>query len=358
MKTVDFIDAIRERHHLTTDSAVGDLLGVGRASVSAWRLGRTFFDEPVCVKVAGLLDLEPGYVMACVHAERAARANQPVVSAAWERTARALRGAAAVAIAAATLFIFSPTPVHAATGVLSGELSILCQIARRWFRRAIRWLLPPFAVLALAACGGGEESPDWTGGLYGVWEPAGAARGVLIVHQGHDCFDGCRYDDSLVPLAERARDAGYLVYGFEMPPGRHTAGPVERFYQPVLSLLDTLPPGTPVYMAGLSGGGWTTTVVTALDARIVRGYSVAGIRPDPATRCDADDFECVNPPRPYEELHALAGARLLQVHIPLSNGDTCASVTTPCIEDYTTDNHAVSPWAVDLILSDMAAAQL
>src|SRR5437016_10127528 len=35
-----------------------------------------------------------------------------------------------------------------------------------------------------------------------------------------------------------------------------------------------------VYMTGLSGGGWTTTVYAALDPRIERSYPVAGSAPN------------------------------------------------------------------------------
>lgn len=199
----------------------------------------------------------------------------------------------------------------------------------------------------LSACGGAKE-PDWTGGLVRTWQPDNPA-GVVILHQGHDCFDGCRYDDSLIPAAEAFAAAGYIVYGFEMPPEPHDHGPIERYYKPVTDLLDALDRRLPVYMVGLSGGGWTTTVVTALDARITAGYSVEG---DPYY----GDWEQRNTPQGYAALYQMAGPRLTHVAIPGSDG-SCAALghAPPCVNDYTTNQHRISEWAVGYMLQDMAA---
>lgn len=204
------------------------------------------------------------------------------------------------------------------------------------------------AALLLAACGS-AESPNWSGGHVGTWQPAGAPVAVMILHQGHDCFTGCRYADSLVPAAERFAAAGFAVYGFEMPPEPHDHGPIERFYKPVLDLLDTLDGSLPVYVAGLSGGGWTTSVVTGLDPRIARGYSVEG---DPAD----SDWEQQNTPLGYTALYAQAGERLVHVYIPGSSTD-CAGFgyQYPCVNDYTTSRHEMSPWAVEYIVTDILA---
>lgn len=204
-------------------------------------------------------------------------------------------------------------------------------------------------VVLLAACG--KQQPNWTGGLVDVWEPTGKQIGVMILHQGHDCFAGCRYDDSLVPVAEAFAAAGFRVYGFEMPPEPHDAGPIERYFQPVIDFLDKIEPGMPIYMAGLSGGGWATSVVTALDTRIVRGYSVDG---DPAS----SDWEQQHPPHPYETLYAMAGDRLTHVYIPREPGGSptgCASLAYSCHYDWTVDRHTFSPWAVSLILAEVGA---
>lgn len=199
---------------------------------------------------------------------------------------------------------------------------------------------------------GSKSSPGWQGGLYGVWEPQGAPVGVMILHQGHDCFAGCRYDDSLMPAAEAFAARGFLVYGFEMPPDPHDAGPIERYYHPVLDLIATLPPELPVYMAGLSGGGWTTTVVTAIEPRVVRGYSVDG---DPAS----SDWEQRNPPFPYATLYSMAGERLMHVYIPNEPGGYAPPgvIGYSYVLDETSRAHVFSPWTVEFILSDIGLGE-
>lgn len=57
--------------------------------------------------------------------------------------------------------------------------------------------------------------------------------------------------------------------------------PVQLFLTPVAACLNYAKPlgYNSVYMAGLSGGGWTTTIYAALDPRIIRSYPVAGTLP-------------------------------------------------------------------------------
>lgn len=205
--------------------------------------------------------------------------------------------------------------------------------------------------MVLAACGGGasDDKPNWRGGLVGVWEPAGEPIGKLILHQGHDCFDGCRYGESLVPVAQRFAAAGYLVYGMEMPPLPHDAGPFDRFTAPVVALLDAI---GPAYMVGLSGGGFTTTVMTARDPRIIRGYSVAG----DLHGIGADDWEQTQ--IDYAATYAAAGARLLHIYNFYEGGPwsgLSGDLGFPYVNDYTATTHTITPWAVDFIVADIAA---
>lgn len=205
-------------------------------------------------------------------------------------------------------------------------------------------------LIALTGCGdsAGDDKPNWRGGLVGVYEPAGTPVGKAILHQGHDCFDGCRYGDSLVPVAQRFAAAGFVVYAMEMPPLPHE-GPIERFTDPVTRLLDAI---GPAYMVGLSGGGWTTSVMTARDPRIIRGYSVAG---DLYGR-GADDWEQIN--TDYRATYDAAGDRLLHIY-NFNEGGAMSGITgdigIPYVNDYTATAHTITPWAVDFIVADIAA---
>lgn len=203
------------------------------------------------------------------------------------------------------------------------------------------------SMLLAAACG--ESKPNWSGGLVGIWEPSGTAAAIMILHQGHDSFYGVRYGDDLSEDAKFFATHGFRVFGFEMPPEPHD-GPVERFYAPVIATLNALDAAgntLPYYIAGVSGGGWTAQVVTALDARIKRGYSVE--EGDPAD----GDWEQQHPPRTYHELSHLAGERLVRVYIPKSNSDCNGiDVRHVCVNDTTTARHEMSPWAAGFIARD------
>lgn len=213
-------------------------------------------------------------------------------------------------------------------------------------------MLLAFAVASVAACGGAsDDKPNWRGGLVGVWEPAGAPVGKLILHQGHDCFDGCRYGASLAPVAARFAAAGFIVYGLEMPPLPHD-GPMTRFTDPVTALLDAI---GPAYMVGLSGGGWTTTIMTARDARILRGYSVAGDLPPWVPGGGGDDWEQIN--TDYRATYDAAGSRLLHIYNFYEGGPMSGitgDIGVAYVNDYTATSHTITPWATDFIVADIA----
>lgn len=215
---------------------------------------------------------------------------------------------------------------------------------------------------SVVACGESSPAPvmapvNMTGGLIGVWSPEGEPRGAIILHQGHDTFTGANDPaGNPVPVAERLAAAGFVVYGMEMPPMPHDGRPLDDFLAPVAALLDEI---GPAYMIGLSGGGWTTTVMTARDARIIKGYSVAGDAPLDIWMLSPDD-----PGRDWEQmqvedyrsLYDLAGERLLHIY---NWADTCCfygiqgDTGYPYVTDYTVRRHTISPWAVDFILSDI-----
>ena len=95
MNTVQLIDALRQRHKLPSDYAAAALLGLTRAQLSRYRNGKDFLGDEQALKVADLLGLEPGYVLACMHAERS---KAPAVRSTWERIAKTFDHAPALAI--------------------------------------------------------------------------------------------------------------------------------------------------------------------------------------------------------------------------------------------------------------------
>lgn len=135
MKTVDFLDAIRRRYDCS-DYKAAQLLGIGRGTASSYRRGRTAFSDAIAIRAAELLDLDPGYVLAAIAAERT-----PVDSAriAWEKAARRLAklSATALFIVAATIGSFGVNSGSYAASVAppTSRAMYIMTIARAIVRR-------------------------------------------------------------------------------------------------------------------------------------------------------------------------------------------------------------------------------
>ena len=95
--TLEFLDAIKAKHGLTSDYQLAKHLDCTHSAISNYRSGRSRLGEDEACKVAELLGLEAGYILSCIAAERS---KNPRVKKAWEWTAQHLGGiAAALALA-------------------------------------------------------------------------------------------------------------------------------------------------------------------------------------------------------------------------------------------------------------------
>ncbi len=70
MKTVDYMDKVMRVHSIPSDYALAKVLGVTKQTVSRYRAGIGQFDDAVALRVAHLLNVEPGIVLIDMHAER------------------------------------------------------------------------------------------------------------------------------------------------------------------------------------------------------------------------------------------------------------------------------------------------
>lgn len=139
MNSVEFIDAVRERHGLTSDNKLAAYLDIDRGRISMYRRRARKLDPIACHKVAEALDESPEFVMACIQAERAKRTEDRVV---WQRLAQLAKKSAAAAILLALMVggMSAPQPAQGASIYLN-DLYIIR--IRRWLRRRLRpfWLL-------------------------------------------------------------------------------------------------------------------------------------------------------------------------------------------------------------------------
>lgn len=118
--TVEFLDAIKARYNLPSDYALAPYLGVTRSSVSRLRNKQDFLGDSTALRVAELLDLDPGVVAAAAHAERA---RQPAEKAMWEDVWKKLGGlAATVAIGVGLVGAPSPTQASESSEVSANPL--------------------------------------------------------------------------------------------------------------------------------------------------------------------------------------------------------------------------------------------
>jgi hypothetical protein len=97
MRPSEYLDALRERLKLPSDYALQPVLAVGKSAISRYRHNADTFGEPVALRVAELLQLDPARVLADMAAERA---GSDAARSAWRRLAATV-GAAMLAIFAA-----------------------------------------------------------------------------------------------------------------------------------------------------------------------------------------------------------------------------------------------------------------
>lgn len=113
MRTLDLIDALKRHRDISSDYATAQVLGITRSELSKYRHGKAYLGDETAVKVADMLGIDAGYVMACMHAERA---SNPDVRTRWQGVADRLRAAGMAAVMAflAVLCVgVAPSPADA-----------------------------------------------------------------------------------------------------------------------------------------------------------------------------------------------------------------------------------------------------
>lgn len=183
--------------------------------------------------------------------------------------------------------------------------------------------------------------------------PAQPNGAIIIYHAGHDGTTTGQY----AQVADQFTQAGYMVVLMDMPlyglntgavvadiPGAgtmpitshdhiaHLSDALRVFIEPVIVVVNWAQAQgyERIYMVGLSGGGWTTTLAAAVDTRIDASYPVAGsvplgLRFD--TTANWGDWEQVIPEfyqevATYEDLYILGSYERRQMQI-LNSADSC-----------------------------------
>ncbi len=209
----------------------------------------------------------------------------------------------------------------------------------------MRTLLVIVMIISLAACTQEEKNCDNDSGAPFKYVPVSSNNANIILHNGHGPWT-C----SMTLAANNFARAGFTVYRAEMPASPHDLE--SEFFLDTDRLLNDLS-GKTIYMVGLSGGGWTTTMATALNPEIAKGYSVAGDHP---VESYDGDYEQQNPPLEYSQAYSIAVNRLLHIY---NKYDTCCfsnvtgNIGTPYVIDDTHRGHRISQWATNYIINDI-----
>jgi len=169
--TVQFLDAVRVRHNLTSDYQLAKFLGVHQTTVSNYRTGRSLMDEAMCLKIAAALGLgDPGEVLVAIAHEREKR---PEVKRAWERVAKRLAASTAAVLVALGLAGSLHNPFRGATQPEADQTTHMRQrrrqygaVAREWGFEAlsicVRGVAPTLGLGALAGCAGLPAAEAWS----------------------------------------------------------------------------------------------------------------------------------------------------------------------------------------------------
>ncbi len=125
MNSVEFLDAVRERHAIPSYTKLGVFLDIQNGHISQYTTGKRKLSPKDCEKVADALSVDKGYVMASVQTERAKRTSERE---AWLRLAQLAKKAQTAALTGFAVLtgLSVPSPAEAAYAVQC----ILCKIGR------------------------------------------------------------------------------------------------------------------------------------------------------------------------------------------------------------------------------------
>ncbi len=115
--TVELLDRVKTHCNIPSDYALAKELGVTQQTVSRYRVGKDYFSDSTAIKVAELLDQDPGVIAASAHAERAKTDRERDL---WRGIIKKLGG-----LAACILLGFAAPPPSSAQAQTAQSLCIM-----------------------------------------------------------------------------------------------------------------------------------------------------------------------------------------------------------------------------------------
>lgn len=110
MKTVQYLDAVKEKAGIASDYALAKRLGLTTSAISNYRHGRSSPDNLVAVRVAGILGIDPMVVIADIELERA---THPELREVWRRLASKVAAGVLLPVTLGAGSALAPAPADA-----------------------------------------------------------------------------------------------------------------------------------------------------------------------------------------------------------------------------------------------------
>ncbi|MBN9407614.1 MAG: hypothetical protein J0H69_00565 [Burkholderiales bacterium] len=100
MKALEYLDAVKAKHGVTSDYALAKLLKCSTQKVSNWRAGRELPGTLMCFRIAELLSDQPAAVIADIELERSERGEREADVNAWRDLIGKIGGGAVAVVLA------------------------------------------------------------------------------------------------------------------------------------------------------------------------------------------------------------------------------------------------------------------
>ncbi|MGN6704018.1 MAG: Cro/Cl family transcriptional regulator [Burkholderiaceae bacterium] len=112
MKSVKYLESVKEKHSLKSDRQLALFLKKGTNTISQYMTGARVMDEETCLAVAMALEIDPLQVLMAAGIDRAEKTGQRSL---WSVFSTRTTRTAAIGLAIASVnFFLTPTPSEAA----------------------------------------------------------------------------------------------------------------------------------------------------------------------------------------------------------------------------------------------------
>lgn len=120
MDIIEYLDAVKTRHDLTSDYKLAKILEISLSRMSAYRNGKNTLGEDICLKVAKLLNLAPSQVLIDIFAERT---KFPKAAKILHQAAKQIGSAAASLLLTLSMIYSMSSPTSAAASAYVNQNS-------------------------------------------------------------------------------------------------------------------------------------------------------------------------------------------------------------------------------------------